>query len=65
MAGTHRAATMCLPCVTSRSLTAPPDMAPMIEQASGTDASTPVLAMLACCCISRYAGSQVRYIHTA
>ena len=65
MLGSRRLATSSMPRAFSRSVNQPPLHAPRIEQNSGIDARKPVLAMLMCCCISRYAGSQVWYIHTA
>src|SRR5580658_949813 len=65
MLGSRRLATRSMPRADSRSVNQPPDHAPSTEQNSGIEARNPVFAMLMCCCISRYAGSQVWYIHTA
>src|ERR1700722_4376529 len=65
MLGRRRLATRSMPRALSRSVNQPPLHAPRIEQNKGMEATNPVLAMLICCCISRYAGSHVWYIHTA
>ena len=65
MHGNRRLATISIPRRAKWSVTQPPAQAPRTEKISGIIARNPVLAMLICCCISRYAGSQVWYIHTA
>ena len=65
ISGWRRLAISPMPRATRRSDSQPPKIAPKNAQSSGTEARKPVLAMLMCCCISRYAGSQVWYIHTA
>ena len=62
--GSLRLATRAMPRACSRSVTQPPLHAPRIEQNNGIEARNPVLAMLMRCCISRYAGNQVWYIHS-
>ena len=48
-----RLSTRLTPQLHNLSENQPPTRQPMMAQISGIDASTPVRAMLTCCCISR------------